>query len=107
MLIKVVEGGSHIKVTQPEAKPKSNGAKVADAHEDGSEDDESSEEEEEETREKVWKVGGVLAEIAVKGVKAGGSVEVTINVAADLSTTITAREVGGKGGVRGNLEAPQ
>ncbi|KFY15708.1 hypothetical protein V492_01807 [Pseudogymnoascus sp. VKM F-4246] len=107
VLIKVVEGGSYIKVTQPEPKAKSNGAKVADAHEDGSEDDESSEEEEEETREKVWKVGGVLAEIAVKGVKAGGSVEVTINVAGDLATTITAREVGGKGGVRGNLEAPQ
>ncbi|KAJ3503033.1 hypothetical protein NM208_g16598 [Fusarium decemcellulare] len=52
----------------------------------------------EEKREKVWKIGGELAEAAIKGVKAGGKVEVTINVLADLSVTVTAREVGGKGG---------
>jgi molecular chaperone DnaK (HSP70) len=105
VLIRVVEGGSHIKVSKPEPKPKSTGAKVADADSDDSE--EESEEEEEETREKVWKVGKVLAELAIKGVKKGGAVEVMINVAGDLSTVITAREVGGKGGVRGNLTAPQ
>lgn len=105
VLVKVVEGGSHIKVTKPEPKPKSNGATVEDANSDDSEED-SSEEEEEEKREKVWKVGKVLAEAAVKGVKKGGKVEIMINVAADLGVTVTAREVGGKGGVRGNLGAP-
>ncbi|KAK2673533.1 hypothetical protein RAB80_011076 [Fusarium oxysporum f. sp. vasinfectum] len=60
-------------------------------------------EEEEETREKIWKIGNPLAEAAIKGVKAGGKVEVTINVLADLGVTVTAREVGGKGGVRGNI----
>jgi molecular chaperone DnaK (HSP70) len=105
VLVKVVEGGSHIKVTQPELKRKSNGATVEDANSDDSEEDDS-EEEEEEKREKVWKVGKVLAEAAVKGVKKGGKVEIMVNVAADLSVTVTAREVGGKGGVRGNLNAP-
>jgi molecular chaperone DnaK (HSP70) len=104
VLVKVVEGGSHIKVTMPEPKPKSNGAKVADTNSDDSEDESS--EEEEEKREKVWKVGNILAEAAVKGVKKGGKVEIMINVAADLSMTVTAREVGGKGGVRGNLSVP-
>jgi len=105
VLIKIVEGGSHIKVTKPEPKTKSNGAKVADADSDDSEADDS-EEEEEEKREKVWKIGNVLAEAAIKGVKKGGKVEVMINVAGDLAVTVTAREVGGKGGVRGNLSAP-
>ncbi|OAR05670.1 hypothetical protein LLEC1_05782 [Akanthomyces lecanii] len=96
VLIKVVEGGTHIKVTKAEPKPEQN----------GDEDDESdfdSEEEDEETREKLWKIGSPLAEAAVKGVK--GKVEVTINVLGDLSVTVTAREVGGKGGVRGTITA--
>ena len=101
VLVKIVEGGSHIKVTTPEPKPKENGNK-----DDDSEDEDSSDEEPNEQRERVWKVGGVLAEAAIKGVKKGGKVEVTISVAADLSVTVTAREVGGKGGVRGNLSAP-
>jgi molecular chaperone DnaK (HSP70) len=104
VLIKIVEGGSHIKVTAPEPKSKSNGAKVEDANSDDSEEESS--DEEEEKREKIWKVGNVLAEVAIKDVKKGGQVEVTINVAADLAVTVTAREVGGKGGVRGNLSAP-
>lgn len=102
VLIKVVEGGTHIKVTKPEPKPKENGT-------NGDEDDDSdfdSEEEEEEHREKVWKIGSALAEAAVKDVKKGGKVEVTITVGNDLSLIITAREVGGKGGVRGTLKAP-
>lgn len=94
VLIKVVEGGTHIKVTKAEPKEK----------EDSDEDSEfDSDDEEEDKREKIWKVGSLLAEAAIKGVKAGGKVEVTINVLADLSVTVTAREVGGKGGVRGTL----
>lgn len=100
VLVKIVEGGSHIKVTKPEPKPKENGNKDED------DSDDSSDEEPEEEREKVWKIGDVLAEVAIKGVQKGGKVEVMINVAADLSVTVTAREVGGKGGVRGNLAAP-
>ncbi|KAI1744640.1 Hsp70 protein-domain-containing protein [Xylaria scruposa] len=103
VLIKVVEGGTHIKVTKPEPKPKENGTKEDDEDEDS---DFDSEEEEEEHREKVWKIGSTLAEAAIKDVKKGGKVEVTITVANDLSVTITAREVGGKGGVRGTLKAP-
>ncbi|TDZ34199.1 Ribosome-associated complex subunit SSZ1 [Colletotrichum spinosum] len=99
VLIRIVEGGTHIKVTKPEPKEKAetNG---------GDDSDFDSDEEEEETREKVWKVGPTLAEAAVRGVGKGSKVEVTINVAADLGLTITAREVGGKGGVRGNVKAP-
>lgn len=101
VLIKVVEGGTHIKVTKPEPKAK-------DEKQNGDDDDDSdfdSEEEEEEKREKIWKTGKQLAEAAIKAVKASGKVEVTINVLGDLSVTVTAREVGGKGGVRGNLTA--
>ncbi|WZH48975.1 hypothetical protein QYS62_010161 [Fusarium acuminatum] len=98
VLIKIVEGNTHIKVTQPE--PKAKGEK--DAEEDSDSEDEDSEDEEE-TREKVWKIGSPLAEAAIKGVKAGGKVEVTINVLADLGVTVTTREVGGKGGVRGSI----
>ncbi|KAF9879404.1 hsp70 chaperone [Colletotrichum karsti] len=101
VLIRIVEGGAHIKVTKPEpkAKPETNG-------DDEDDSDFDSEEEEEETREKIWKVGPTLAEAAVRGLGKGSKVEVTINVAADLGLTITAREVGGKGGVRGNVKAP-
>ncbi|KAK2608670.1 Hsp70 protein that interacts with Zuo1p [Conoideocrella luteorostrata] len=104
VLIKVVEGGTHIKVTKPEPKakePVENGDKESDDDSDIDSDDE-----EEEKREKIWKLGKQLAEAAIKGVKKGGKVEVTINVAADLAVTVTAREVGGKGGIRGTLAAP-
>ncbi|OAA42756.1 heat shock 70 kd protein cognate 1 [Metarhizium rileyi] len=102
VLIRIVEGGTHIKVTKPEPKAKEpvDGDKDSD-----SDSDLDSDEEEEEKREKIWKLGTKLAEAAVKGVKKGGKVEVTINLAADLGVTITAREVGGKGGVRGILAA--
>jgi molecular chaperone DnaK (HSP70) len=98
VLIKIAEGNTHIKVTKPESKPKE---ESGDKDEDDSDFDDS--DEEEETREKIWKIGNTLAEAAVKGVKAGGKVEVTINVLADLGVTVTTREVGGKGGVRGNI----
>ncbi|EAQ89745.1 hypothetical protein CHGG_06364 [Chaetomium globosum CBS 148.51] len=109
VLVKVVEGNTHIKVTQPEPKAKENGeskaAKVEDADDSDEEDSDFSEdeEEEEEKREKVWKIGSTLAEAGVKGVKKGGKVEVSITVNSDLSVIVTAREVGGKGGVRGTL----
>lgn len=101
VLIKIVEGNTHIKVTQPEPKAKPQ-AKDDDDSDDDS-DDESDEEEEQ--REKVWKVGSTLAEAALKGVKKGGKVEVTINVLADLSATVSIREAGAQGGVRGNIKA--
>jgi molecular chaperone DnaK (HSP70) len=101
VLVKVVEGGSHIKVSQIPKPPKE-----ANDDEDDSSEEEESDDEPEEHREKIWKVGKPLAEAAVKGVKKGGKVEVTINVAGDLGVTITVREVGEKGGVRGSLPAP-
>jgi molecular chaperone DnaK (HSP70) len=100
VLIKVVEGNTHIKVTKPEPKPEK------PAQDDDEDDSDFSDEEEEEKREKEWKVGKELAEAAVRGVKKGAKIEVTVNVQADLAVTITAREVGSKGGVRGNLSAP-
>jgi hypothetical protein len=104
VFVKIVEGNTHIKVTKPE--PKANGTKgatVEDAKDSDEEDSDDEEEEEEEKREKVWKIGSTLAEAAVRDVKKGGKVEVTINVDAKLSVTVTTREVGGKGGVRGTL----
>jgi len=101
VIVKVCEGVREIKVSKPEAKPKTNGKAPTPT---GSDADSDEEEEEEETREKVWKVGTVLAEAAVRGVKKGGKVEVTVNVGTDLGVQITAREVAGPGGVRGQLE---
>ncbi len=101
VIIKVCEGTREIKVFKAPQKPKTNGK----AQDDDSDLDDS-EDEEEERREKVWKVGKVLAETAVRGVKKGGKVEVTVNVGENLGVQITAREVGGKGGVRGNLDKP-
>jgi molecular chaperone DnaK (HSP70) len=101
ILLRLAEGERSIAVSQAE-KPTANGA--AD---DDSEDDEDSDDEPDEVRSKVWKPGKILAEAGVKGVKKGGKVEVQVNVAADLSVTLVAREVGGKGGVRGVIEAGQ
>ena len=97
VIVKVCEGLREIKVSKKE-KPKANGKPASDDSDLDSEEDE-----EEEVREKVWKVGRVLAEAAVKEVKKGGKVEVTIKVEADLGVQIEVREAGGKGGVRGSL----
>ncbi|KAL9098822.1 MAG: hypothetical protein Q9163_005584 [Psora crenata] len=112
VLVKFCEGLRHIKVTKPSSpKPKTNGAPVQGADDmgphsdvDSDDDDDDNDDEPEETREKVWKIGKVLAEAAVRNVKKGGKVEVTVDVDKDLRMQITAREVGGKGGVRGKLE---
>lgn len=106
VLVKIAEGDRQIKVTKPEAKPKEEKKK----DDDDSDDDDSdvdSDEEPEEVRERVWKANKVLAEAALKSVKKGGKVEVQVNVAADLAVTLVIREVGGKGGVRGQLSAAQ
>ena len=108
VIVKICEGLRDIKVSKSAPKAKTNGkASVADAGSDSSDlEDSDEEEEEEEVREKVWKVGKVLAEAAVRGVKKGGKVEVTVNVSGELGMQLTAREIGGKGGVRGTLEKP-
>jgi molecular chaperone DnaK (HSP70) len=105
VLIKIVEGTRHIKTTAPEKKA-TNGRKEKDSDDDDDSDEDESDEEEE-TREKVWHVGNVIAELAVKGVKKGGKVEVQIDVRPDLAVSVIAREVGGKGGVRGAVDAPK
>ncbi|KAF2090111.1 putative Hsp70 chaperone [Saccharata proteae CBS 121410] len=104
VLVKICEGKREIKVTKPEPKTKENGAKKDDEEEDS--DIDSDEDEEEEIREKVWKATKPVAEAAVKGVQKGGKVEVQINVGADLAVQCVIREVGGKGGIRGNIEKP-
>ena len=103
VIIRICEGLRDIKITKKE-KAKVNGKKTPENTDEEDDSDVDDEDEEEEIREKVWKVGTVLAEAAVKGVKKGGKVEVTVNITADMVTQITAREVGGKGGVRGELE---
>ncbi|KAK3077308.1 hypothetical protein LTS18_010613, partial [Coniosporium uncinatum] len=87
-------------------KAKTNGKADAD-DEDDDDDDDDEDDEEEDVREKVWKVGKVLVECKVLGVKKGGKVEVQVDVKPDLEMTVIAREVGGKGGVRAVIEAPK
>ena len=84
VIVKICEGLRDIKVSTKE-KPKTNGKPASD---DSDLDSDEDEEEEEEVREKVWKVGAVLAEAGIKGVKKGGKVEVTIKVEADLGVKI-------------------
>lgn len=99
VLVKLCEGIREIKVTKVEPK-KANGT-TSDDDEDS---DVDSEEEDEEVREKLWRVGTVLAEVALRNVKHGAKIEVTANVATDLSIQFTAREVGRQGGVRGEVK---
>lgn len=101
VLLRIAEGSREIDVRKEE-NPATNG--TAKEEEDSDEDDDS-DDEPEEIRSKVWKVGKMLAEAGIRGVKKGGKVEVQINVAGDLSVTVVCREVGGKGGVRGVIEA--
>ena len=101
VIIRVCEGEREIKITKPE--PKANGGKEKDDDDDDDHSDEEEEEEEEDTREKIYKAGKQLAELALKDVKKAGKIEVTIHVDADLALSVTARQVGGKGGVRGTL----
>lgn len=105
VLIKLAEGLRHIKVTKPAPKPKQEKAEDDDDDDDDDSDDDS--EEEEELREKTWKIGKVLSEAALRGIKKGGKVEVQINISAELGVNAIYREVGGKGGVRGILQAPK
>lgn len=103
VLVRVSESEREIKVTKPEPKPKENGKQEDDEDED---DEDSEDEEEDDIREKLWKPKKTLAELQVKGVKKGGKLEVTVHVDSDLSVSVTAREKGGKGGVRGQLKKP-
>ena len=105
VLIKVCEGIRDIKTTTQE-KAKTNGKKGAgnaDEDDDDDDDDDDEDEEPEVRREKIWKVGTILAEAAVKNVQKGGKVEVTLDVSADMTVSIATREVGSKSGVRGKI----
>jgi molecular chaperone DnaK (HSP70) len=100
MVLRVCEGERKIKVTKPEPKPKAETNGDKDSDEDSDVDDE-----EEDIREKIWVAARPLGEVTAK-VKKGLKVEVTINVGADLSVSISARERGAKTGVRGNIAKP-
>ncbi|KAJ9607485.1 Hsp70 protein that interacts with Zuo1p [Cladophialophora chaetospira] len=105
ILVRIVEGERAIKVTKPEpkAKPETNGA----TDDDDDEDDDSEDDEPEEIREKIWKPTNKLAEFVFRGLKKNSKVEVTVNVDAELSLSITARQVGGKGGIRGEIKSAE
>ncbi|KAJ6166502.1 Ribosome-associated complex subunit SSZ1 [Penicillium chermesinum] len=96
VLVRIAEGVREIKVTKPEPK-----AKEEKDEEDSDFND--SDDEEEETREVIWKVENPVAELAVKGVKPGGKVEVMVHVNPDLGLQIAVREVGGQTAVRGAI----
>lgn len=98
VLVRVCEGTRDIKVTKPEPKVKED--KPAD---DEDESDFDSEEEEEDLREIIWKTEKPVGELAVKGVKAGGKIEVMVHVNADLGLQIAVREVGSQNAVRGAI----
>lgn len=97
VIVKICEGVREIVVSKSEAKP--NGVK----------DDDDSEEEEEEAdvRNRVFKVERVVAEAAVRGVKKGSKIEVTLNVGSDLGLSVAARVVGGQQGARGTVEGTE
>ncbi|KAI4175146.1 MAG: hypothetical protein LQ343_001907 [Gyalolechia ehrenbergii] len=107
VIIKICEGISNIKVSKRPPKQKQANGKADE--DDAMSDEDESEDEPEDVREKIWKVGTMLAETTIKGTKKGGRVEVSVTVNGDLSVLVTAREVGGKAGagVRGMLEKPK
>ena len=102
VLVRVCEAEREIKVTESEPKAKP----AATGNDDDKDSDDDEDDEEEDVREKLWKPKKTLAEAVVKGVKKGGKVEITVHVDADLSVSVTAREKGGKGGVRGQIGRP-
>ena len=76
-----------------------------DSSEDTSSDDDDEDDEPQEIRTKAWTVNPQpLAEMALRGIKKGGKVEVTVNITGEMWVSMTAREVGAQGGVRGTLE---
>jgi molecular chaperone DnaK (HSP70) len=99
VLLRLAEGVSEVKISKRE-KPTVNGT----AGSDDDDDDDDSDDEPEEVRSKVYRPGNILAEAGIRGVKKGGKVEVQVNVSVELAVTLVAREVGGKGGVRGTVE---
>ncbi|CAG8887852.1 unnamed protein product [Penicillium egyptiacum] len=97
VLVRVCEGTRDIKVTKPEPKAKEDKS----AQDEDDSDFDSEDEEEEEIREIVWKAEKPVAELAVKGVKAGSKIEVMVHVNPDLGLQIAVREVGAQNAVRG------
>lgn len=105
VLVKVCEGVRQIKVEKKAHEGKTTKSGAA-GESDSDLDDSEDEDEDQETRETIWSVGSVLAEACIRDVKKGAKIEVTVNVGGDLNVLVTAREVGGKGGVRGTLDHP-
>lgn len=101
VFVRICEGTREIKVTKVEPKPK------AEDEDDEDDSDDDEEEEEEEIREISWSVSKPIAEFAIRDVKPRGKIEVMVSVSEQLAVQITAREIGGKGGVRGVVEPPQ
>ncbi|KAK6330835.1 Hsp70 protein that interacts with Zuo1p [Orbilia javanica] len=101
VLIRIVEAKKEsVDVTPPkEVKEKVEGAD----EDDEDDDDDDEEEEEEKVIKRVTEVEKVIAEALLKDVKKGQKIEVMLNVAGDLTLTVTARVVGGKGGIRGTV----
>jgi molecular chaperone DnaK (HSP70) len=104
VLIKLCEATSEVVVKPVEKKAAATNGKKDDSEDDDDSDDES-EEEDEEIKERKWTVKSVISEAAIRGTKKGSKIEVQLNVGADLALSIVAREVGGKGGVRGVVHA--
>ena len=110
VLIRIIEGERHVKITKPEPKAKTaaNGTKDHDDDDDDDDDEDDEEDDEpEEVRERMWKPKTALAELVFNNLKPKSKVEVTVNVDAELSVSITARQVGGKGGIRGEIKAAE
>ncbi|CAK7223099.1 Hsp70 protein that interacts with Zuo1p [Sporothrix bragantina] len=99
VLLKFAEGSTHVHTVAPPKKE----AKAEADEDDKDDSDFDSDEEEEEERKRGWKVQGLLAEAALRGVKAGAKIEVAISIRADFAVSFTAREVGGKAAVRGSF----
>ena len=100
VLLKFAEASTHVHTIAP---PKKEAKAKGDEAEDEDDSDFDSEDEDEEERKKGWKVQGLLAEAALRGVKAGAKIEVAISIRADMAVSFTAREVGGKAAIRGSF----
>ncbi|KAK9323399.1 heat shock protein 70 family [Lipomyces orientalis] len=100
IVVEIWEGESEI-VTRKVERPKENGD-----DEDNFEDDEDDfeDDEDDEERKKVVKAGTKMADVALRGVKAGAQIEVIINITADLNVGVAVRELGGQKAARGEIE---
>jgi len=101
VVIRIAEGREEIITSTPQKL--TNGTDHKAEKEDSDTESDEDEDEPAEIRELRLGVENVLGEFVMKDVKPKAKLELTITIDADLNSNFTLREVGGSGGIRGQI----